>query len=120
MQESLSPEAVRLVAHSSAHGACFFVAASHDEARALSDNPYFGLNSISPFPSALKVAPGVLEHGVSLDQSSQSPGRLATTHGQSMHMDNVNGLNLELSPGMLPAHSPQAGVIIAELLDDLM
>ena len=120
LQEFLSPNALRPVAHSRAQGACFFVTASHNEARALSDNPYFGLTSISPFPSALKVAPGVLEHGVSRDQASQSPGRLATTHGQSMRMYNVEGLNLELSPGTLPAHSPQAGVFIAELLDGLM
>ena len=116
----LSPEAVRPVAHSSVHGACFFVTASHDEARALSDNPYFGLTSISPFPSALKVAHGVLEHGFSRDRSSHGPARLATTHGQSMRMGNVEGLNLELSPGTLPAHSPQSGVFIAELLDGLM
>ncbi|CAN0469461.1 unnamed protein product [Laminaria digitata] len=120
LQEFLSPEAVRPVAHSSAQGACFFVTASHTEARALSDNSYFGLNSISPFPSALKVAPGVLEHSAGRDQASHSSGRLATTHGQSMRMNNVEGLNLELSPGTLPAHSPQAGELIAELLDGLM
>ena len=108
------------MAHSSVHGACFFVTASHDEARALSDNPYFGLTSISPFPSALKVAHGVLEHGFSRDRSNHGPARLATTHGQSMRMGNVEGLNLELSPGTLPAHSPQSGVFIAELLDGLM
>ena len=120
LQEFLSPDALRPIAHSRAHGACFFVTASHDEARALSDNPYFGLTSISPFPSALKVAPRVLEHGVSRDQASQSPSRLATTHGQSIRMGNVEGLDVELSPGTLPAHSPQAGVFIAELLDGLM
>eukprot|EP00904_Undaria_pinnatifida_P011011 jgi/Undpi1/703/HiC_scaffold_10.g04167.m1 len=120
LEQFLSPEAVRPVAHSSAHGACFFVSASDAEARALSDNPEFGLLSISPFPSALKVAPGVLEHGDNRDQASQSSGGLATTHGQSIRMGNVEGLNLELSPGTLPAHSPQAGVFIAQLLSDLM
>eukprot|EP00904_Undaria_pinnatifida_P010989 jgi/Undpi1/701/HiC_scaffold_10.g04165.m1 len=120
LEQFLSPEAVRPVAHSSAHGACFFVTASDAEARALSDNPEFGLLSISPFPSALKVAPGVLEHGDNRDQASQSSGGLATTHGQSIRMGNVEGLNLELSPGTLPAHSPQAGVFIAQLLSDLM
>ncbi|CAN0382090.1 unnamed protein product [Scytosiphon promiscuus] len=120
LQELLSPEAVRPVAHSSTHGACFFVTASHAEARAMSDSPYYGLTSISPFPSALKVAPGVLEHRVSRDQASQSPGRLTTTHGHLMRKGNVEGLNLELSPGTLPAHSPEAGMFIAELLDGLM
>ncbi|CAN0480083.1 unnamed protein product, partial [Laminaria digitata] len=121
LQEFLSPEAVRPVAHSSAQGACFFVTASHAEARALSDDLRFGLTSISPFPSALKVAPGVLEHGVnSDDQPGRGPVRLATTHGRSMRMGSVEGLDVELSPGMLPAHSPQAGVFIAELMDGLM
>ena len=121
LQEFLSPEAVQPVAHSSASGACFLVTASHTEAQALSDNPDFGLTSISPFPSDLKVAPGVLEHADSgPDQVNQSPGRLTTTHGQSMRMNNVEGLNLELSPGTLPAHSLQARMYIADLLDDLM
>lgn len=116
----LSPEAVRPVAHSSAHGACFFVTASHFEARALSDNPHFGLLSISPFPSALKVAPGVLQHGAGRDQESQGSARLATTLGEAMRMGNVEGLELELSPGTLPAHSSQADALIAQLLYDLM
>ena len=118
----LSPEAVRPVAHSSTHGACFFVTASHTEARAISNNPRFGLESISIFPSALKIAPGVLEHGVRTDWESQGPGRLTTTYGKSMRMSNVEGLNVELSPGTLPAHSSQADALIhiAEILDGLM
>ncbi|CAN0505043.1 unnamed protein product, partial [Scytosiphon promiscuus] len=122
----LSPEAVRPVFHSSsAHEACFFVTATHAEARAISDDPQFGLTSIAPFPSSLKVAPGVLEHGASnssrdRDQPSQSPARLATAHGQSMRMGNVAGLDVELSPGTLPAHSPRADSFIAQLLNDLM
>ena len=118
----LSPDAVRPVAHSSAHRtACFFVTASHAEARALSNNPQFGLTSISPFPSALKVAPDVLEHGVSPDRASQGPGRLTTTHGKSMRMDSVQGLDVELSPGTLPAHSSrQAEALIGQLLGGLM
>ncbi|CAM9227955.1 unnamed protein product, partial [Laminaria digitata] len=116
-----SPEAVRPVAHSSAHGACFMVTASHAEAQAVSDNRHFGLTSISPFPSALKVAPGVLKHGANRDEASQSPARLATTHGQSMRMGNVQGLEVELSPGTLPAHSSrQADALIDQLLHGLM
>ena len=122
LQQFLSPEAVRPVAHSSGVGACFFVTASHDEAQAIiSDNADFGLTSISPFPSTLKIAPGVLKHGVSsLDQDSQNLGRLTTTHGPSMRLGSVEGLNLELSPGTLPANSPQAGRFIAELLGGLL
>ena len=120
LQLFLSPEAVRPVSYSSAHGACFIATASHAEARAISDNPRVGLASIAPFPSSLKVAPDVLDHGSSGDQPSQSPARLLTTHGQSMRMGNVEGLSVELSPGTLPAHSSQAGAFIAQLLEDLM
>ncbi|CAM9132446.1 unnamed protein product, partial [Laminaria digitata] len=121
LQLYLSSDAVRPVSHSSAHGACFFVTASHAEARAISDNPQVDQLSIAPFPSALKVAPGVLEHGVSRDQASQSTtGELATTHGESMRMSNVEGLNVQLSPGTLPANTRKADSFIAQLLDDLM
>ena len=117
----LSSDAVRPVSHSTANGACFFVTASHAEARAISGNAQPGQLSIAPFPSALKVAPGVLEHAVTRDQVGQSQqGRLSTTHGHSMRMGNVEGLSVELSPGTLLAHSSQAGVFIAQLLGDLM
>ena len=120
LKQYLSSEAIRPVSHSNAHGACFFVSASHAEARAISGNAQSGQLSIALFPSALKVAPGVLDHGASLDQASQGQVRLTTTHGHSMRMSNVEGLNVELSPGTLPAHSPQAGAFTAQLLDDLM
>ncbi|CAN0479655.1 unnamed protein product, partial [Scytosiphon promiscuus] len=68
----------------------------------------------------LKVAPGVLEHGDSRDPGSRSLGGLTTTHGRSMRMSNVEGLNVELSPGTLPAHTRRAGPFIAQLLGDLM
>ena len=37
-----------------------------------------------------------------------------------MRMSNVNGLDVELSPGTLSAHSTQADTFIGQLLDDLM
>lgn len=101
--------------------------ASHAEALAISDNnAQLGLLSIAPFPSALKVAPGVLEHGDDdgggRDEASQSTtgGGLTTTHGLSMRMRDVEGLNVELSPGALPARTRQADAFIAQLLSDLM
>ena len=120
MQQFLPPDSVRPVAHSSENGACFFVTASHAEARHLSNSLHFGLRSISPFPSALKVAPGVLEHGDSHVMASQSTGKLSTTHGQAMRLSSVEGLNVELSPGTLPAHSSRAGAFIGQLMDGLM
>ncbi|CAN0368737.1 unnamed protein product, partial [Laminaria digitata] len=60
----LSPEAVRPVYHSREHGACFLATASDAQAAAFSAEPArFELTSVGPFPSALKIAPGLLDHG---------------------------------------------------------
>eukprot|EP00903_Cladosiphon_okamuranus_P006848 g6670.t1 len=116
LQELLSPEAVQLVAHSEEDGACYFATASHQDAAAIAENhERFRLRSFAPFPSALKVAPGLLEHG-----HSNGPGRLRTRHGAMMRKDNVEGLSVELAPGTLPAHSWGAGGYIKGLLGDLL
>lgn len=116
LQGRLSSVAVRPVSHSSDHGACFLVTASHAQVGTiLADHDQFGLDSFAPFPSTLKLAPGVLEHR----QDSRS-GRLSSSHGDSMRMGSVEGLSVELSPGTLPAHSPQAGLFIENMLEDLV
>lgn len=118
LQGLLSSEAVRRVSHSSDHGACFLVSASHAQVDAILAEPdQFGLASLAPFPSALKLAPGLLEHRHGQDSRS---GRLSSSHGGSMRMGNVEGLSVELSPGTLPAHSPQADSLIENVLEDLM
>ncbi len=120
LQELLSPEAVRPVAHSEEHGACFFATASHADAKGvLSDHDRFGIRNFAPFPSALKIAPGVLEHSKKSSSDGQS-GRLGARHGVSMRKENVKGLNIELAPGTLPAHSLEASSFIAGLLGGLM
>ena len=126
LQTFLSPEAVKPVHHSSEHGACFMVTASDTQAAELSAGwDGFDLTSFGPFPSALKIAPDVIEHGSS-SSSTRAPkgsggfGRLTTTHGSKMRMDNVQGLMVELTPGILPAHSSEAGAFIENLLEGLM
>ena len=123
LEAFLSPESVRHVHHSVDHGACFIVTASDAQAVELStEQAWFGLVSFGPFPSALKIAPGVLEHGgsVGVSEGSNGSGRLTTTHGLSMCMDNVQGIIVELTPGILPAHSGKAEAFVEDLLEDVM
>lgn len=121
LEELLSPGEVRRVSHSSTHGSCFVVTASHSEAAAmLADPAQFELTSFGPFPSALKISPGLLEHGDVRDEAKDAPVRLTTTHGSMMRMDSVEGLNVELSPGTLPPHDMEADTFIQNLLEDLM
>ncbi|CAN0373868.1 unnamed protein product, partial [Laminaria digitata] len=125
LQTFLSAEAVKPVHHSSEHGACFVVTASDAQAVELSaGRAGFDLASVGPFPSALKLAPGILEHdgggSASAQEESNDLGRLTTTHGFKMRMDNVQGLMAELTPGILPAHSTQAEAFIKDLLEDIM
>lgn len=122
LQAFLSREAVQIASHSPEHGACFFLTASYSEASTISADPSrFGLVSIGPFPSALKLAPGLLEHDSSMNfDAIDGPARLGTRHGSSMRLDSVNGLSVELSPGTLPAHSPAAKDFIRDLMKRLM
>ena len=168
LQTFLTPEAVRpIVVHSSEHGgsssSCFVVTALRAEAREIASNPdFFGVASIAPFPSDLKIAPGVLEHELCCSggagsnennheaeqqqqqqqqqqekevggqedtpqqtQQQQQSGtrtttKLGTTHGPSMRLGSAQGLTVELSPGTLPARSPQAPAFTAQLTEDLM
>ncbi|CAN0510193.1 unnamed protein product, partial [Laminaria digitata] len=124
LKNFLSPEAVKPVHHSSEHGACFMVTASHAQAVELSaGRAGFDLVSVGSYPSALKIAPGVIDHGdssASASEGNHGPGRLTTTHGSFMRMDNVEGLTVELSPGTLPAHSTGPEAFVGDLLEDLM
>eukprot|EP00752_Nemacystus_decipiens_P015150 g13496.t1 len=99
LQDSLGPGAVRPVSSTPTHGACFIVTASHDTANAVSKD--LDLSFFGAFPSALKPAPGLLQHSDcdSSGDSGCSAGRLSTAHGVSMRQDSVHGLMLELSPG---------------------
>ncbi|CAN0267418.1 unnamed protein product, partial [Laminaria digitata] len=122
----LSPEAVRPVAHSSEHGAsCCIVTALPSQAREIAVNSdEFGVASIVPFPSDLKIAPGILEHNNNDDitphHHHHDPDSDSVSHGASMRSSNAQGFTVVLSPGTLPAHVPGAIEYIGELLGDLM
>lgn len=109
LQESFGPGAVRPVSSTQTHGACFIVTASHDTAAEAAAKD-LGWSCFGIFPSALKLAPGLLEHSDCLECSA---GRLSTTHGVSMRLDSVYGLMVELSPGT-------SEFDIAELTRDLV
>ena len=117
LQALLSREAVRPVSHSSEHGACFFATASQAQVAAIAaEHDRFGLDSLAPFPSALKLAPGVLEHA-----EGNRSGRLGARHGKSMRTgNNVDGLTVELAPGTLAAHTVEAKSFVMTSLGDLM
>ena len=116
LQDLLSPEAVRPAVHSEEHGACYFATASHDDAATIKENlEQFGLRSSAPFPSALKVAPGLLEHG-----HSNGAARLGARHGAMMRKDNAEGLTVELAPSTLPANSWEANAYMQGLIRDLL
>ncbi|CAM9800500.1 unnamed protein product, partial [Hapterophycus canaliculatus] len=122
LQQLLSPEAVRPASHSSEHGACFFATASHTQVAAIiSEHDEFGLESLAPFPSALKLAPGLIEHEAN-DGSEpiNLSSKLTAKHGGAMRLGNVEGLSVEFSPGTLPAGSSEAELLIKDLLDDLV
>lgn len=111
---------VRSASHTVEYGACFLATATVAEASEVSnDLEAFGLSSFGAFPSMLKLVPGLLnydggivdlarqEEEVRIYQQQQqrpkgSKTRLTTTHGYTMRHPNVNGLNVELSPGILP------------------
>ncbi len=115
LQGLLSSEAVRPLSHSTEYGSCFLATASHAQVGAIAaTHDRLGLESLAPFPSVLKLAPGLLEH-----PQSVRTGRLSARHGRSMRMDSVEGLTVELSPGTLPKHSSEANVFLENLLEDL-
>ncbi len=119
LNELLPPGSVRLVAHSEQHGACFLATASHAQAeKVLADIDRFVVRSFAPYPSALKIAPGVLKHS-ELGDGPQT-GRLGARHGALMRKNNVEGLNIELAPGTLPVHSLEGRSFISNLLGELM
>lgn len=144
---SSHPSRVRVVSSSDEHGVCFFASATPAEAETvrrasnnndnrnnnngnhLSTNGVPLLASWVPFPSSLKLAPGLLDHvgksesGDTRDPMDQDKGvggnthddagktnnyrqrRLSTTHGRSLNTvgSEAHGLTIELAPGVLTA-----------------
>lgn len=132
-QWSSGKDKVRVVSNSDKHGVCFIATATLAEAEGiLTKSSEEGLlESWVPFPSVLKLAPGLLNHndngegthegigksgdvdsngeedhhkGRRLNAHSKSNARrrLTTTHGDRATSE-VHGLEVELAPGLLPA-----------------
>lgn len=102
LQETVGHGAVRPVSSTRTHGACFMVTVSHTTATALAKYLNLDLSCFGAFPSALKLAPGLLEHSDDCGSTGGgdcSAGRLSTSHGALMRLDSVYGLMVELSPG---------------------
>ncbi|CAN0117670.1 unnamed protein product, partial [Scytosiphon promiscuus] len=112
LEDAFSRSEIHSVANSEADGSCFIVTASPIAAAALIQSPErFSLLSAAPFLPSLKLAPGLLDHGV--DNPSRQGGvddpdvadrstRLRSTYGESISLESVVGLNVKLSPGTLP------------------
>lgn len=108
----LSPRAIRRVSNTEEYGACFIASCSHEQATGLmADMARFKLSSVGPFPSALKLAPGLLDHRA----GDGVRERLSTVHGLSMRMENVGGVDVELTPNSLTDQ-----LFFSNLLEDLM
>lgn len=121
LERLLSTAALRRVSNHKAHGTCFLVTALWSEAESLSqDLGSFRLTSFGPVPSSLKLAPGLLNHEGLTPKDDGERERLMTTHGKRMRFGNVAGLEVALSPGVLPAHDAGADGFISELVEDLM
>lgn len=115
LQGLLSPTSIRPLSHSSETGSCFLATASHAQVGAVAGAPdRFGLESLAPFPSVLKLAPGLLEH-----RQGGLSDQLGASHGTMMRTGSVEGLSVELSPGTLPADSPEAGSFLEDILQGL-
>lgn len=126
LESRLSSRYVRRLAVGAELGACFLATASSPEVAtaAYDELSGFGLAaSFAPYPSALKLAPGLIDH-ISDNASTRAIGdsrtQLITTHGTKMRMDNVRGLTVELSPGVLPAHHPNSELYVSSLWGDLV
>lgn len=94
-------ESVQRVSLRTAHGPCFLITVPNSVVAATSEGLH-GLKYFGPLPSALKFAPGLIEHNSTKHVNSVG---LATTHGEKMRSHNVVGLNVHLSPGCISSHN---------------
>lgn len=77
------------------------------------------MTSFGPVPSAMKLAPGLLNHegrtrGSKCAGKQEQPKQLATTHGPRMRFENLVGLDVSLSPGVLPAKDSRDAACVSE------
>lgn len=79
----------------------------------------FGLDTFSPFPSALKLAPGLVDYVDASTYDGSSP-RLTTTHGPLLREGKVDGLIVELSPGILLESADGSDSFVDSLMSGLL
>lgn len=122
LDDFLGSATVRPLTNHKEHGTCFIATASPAQARSLLERPAaYGLSLFFLLPSVLKLAPGLLDHG-NHDEAGPEPVRLQTTYGDRVQMtNNVHGLSLVLSPGLLPADDiSSSDQFISSLQESLM
>ncbi|CAM9424824.1 unnamed protein product, partial [Sphacelaria rigidula] len=117
--EFLSPECMHPVSNHKVYGTCFILTVSPTQAAKVAERPAaHGLCAFFALPSAVKLAPGLLHHGSSDARESE---RLQTTYGNRTTMtNNVYGLGLTLSPGVLAANGVSEKDFITALQESLM
>lgn len=150
MQSILSSDSsARAVSNTEKHGTCFVVTATPARAAHIAGEASRSglISTMGPFPSALKLSPGLLEYGDyghdggSSDRQARTntdnvpKRRLSTRHGEGLRRGNVQGLTIELSPGLLAASHGRGGrnamtagsgggddavILIDQWTDDLM
>lgn len=100
LESAFGRSTIHRVSNSKSDGACFIVTASPSAATAMLSAPEtFNLLSAGSFLPSLKLATGLLDHGSHVSDRSE---RLRTSYGEAASLDNVGGLNVRLSPGVLP------------------
>ncbi|CAN0370681.1 unnamed protein product, partial [Laminaria digitata] len=117
LEAHLPKRAIRKVSNHKLHGTCFIATASAPVAVSMRNHlGDYDLTSFGPIPASLKLAPELLDHdGPPLDGEE----RLATTHGKRMRFENVAGLDVAMSPGVL-ASREAADAFIVDLIGGLM
>lgn len=116
LKRTFSAPGVSTITNTKEHGACFIVTAVPGEAEALIDDPSaFGLSSVGPFLSMLKLAPGLLDHSPEeWVEDSASSALLATSYGDKIKPASMMGLSVRLSPGVMKAREPSVEAFIDE------
>lgn len=121
LERDFSTSAVLSFSHTTTHGACFIVTAS--PAGILAHPAEFGLLTVGPFLPVLKLAPTLLDHDSTGGRPKTADGSarsLSTVYGEGMKADEVRGLTLRLSPGVLRARGVSAQTLIKEWRAHLM
>ena len=120
LETNFGMSAIQRVSNSEAAGSCFIVTASPSAATDMLSTPgTLSLLSAGPFLPSLKLASGLLDHGLEL---SDLPGRLRSTYGADVLLDGVHGLTVRLSPGILPLTrgEPRAREFVRSWHDEIM